>query len=149
MPLVRIVIVPLFVLFAFAACKKESPDSVTSTTSSSSASAGVSGDCKFVADKPRCQPGGKAAFCAMGPAPEMKIAWQSFTCPECATTDHGVKCSDYTVGEACDMLATPSSACSKDGKSEYTCDMTTRKWKVEPCAGGCKGDMQTGLSCSQ
>jgi len=140
------------VLFAFAiACKKDTPtDTMTASASASGASAGaVSGACKFVTDKPRCQPGGKAAYCAMGPAPDMKIAWQSFTCADCKATDKGVTCSDYVVGEPCDMLATPSSACSKDGKSEFTCDMSSRKWKVEPCLGGCKGDMQTGLTCSQ
>ncbi len=140
------------VLALSASCKKDTPSETTNTSASSTAGNGgvVSGGaCKFVADRPRCQPGGKAAFCAMGPAPDMKIAWQTFTCADCQANDKGVRCSDYVVGEACDMLATPSSACSKDGKSEYTCDMASHKWTIEPCPGGCKGDMTNGLSCSK
>lgn len=130
-------IVPLVLV---GACKKDNGTGSPSTT--------LSGDCKFAIDAPQCQPGGKAAFCAMSQDRAMKVAWQSFTCPDCAATGKGVKCSAYTAGEPCSMLATPSSQCSKDGKSEFTCSMETHTWKVEPCAGGCKGDMEKGISCS-
>lgn len=135
------------VLAVVSACKKDSPEGGATGSSSTTAAAGgaLSGDCKFVIDKPRCQPGGKAAFCAMnGGHP----AWSPFACPDCAATDHGVKCSDFTVGDPCDGLSTESSSCSKDGKNEYTCDVTTSKWTVRACPGGCKGDMKNGLSCN-
>ncbi len=146
----RSIVVGAVLVMVAIACKKDSATGTTTTTGSASGAGGVlSGDCKFVVDKAQCQPGGKAAFCGMSNDGKMKVSWQAFSCPDCTAGDKGVKCSAFSVGEPCDMLATTSSQCSKDGKSELTCDMGTHVWKSEPCAGGCKGDMEHGLQCSQ
>jgi hypothetical protein len=142
-------VVATAVFALLVACKKDSATGSTATTGSASgASASLSGDCKFVVDKPQCQPGGKAAFCGMSHDGKMKVSWMAFSCPDCAATDKGVRCSAFTVGEPCDMLATTSAQCSKDGKSELSCDMATHVWTSKPCAGGCTGDMEKGLSCN-
>lgn len=145
----RSIAVSAVLILAVVACKKDSNGTGSTTTTTSASSSGLSGDCKFVIDKAQCQPGGKAVFCGMSHDGKMKVSWQAFSCPDCTAGDKGVKCSAFTIGEPCDMLATTSSQCSKDGKSELTCDMGTHVWKSEPCAGGCTGDMEHGLQCSQ
>jgi hypothetical protein len=141
------VFVPV-VLCGAEACKKDEPTGTGAAASASAKDEGASGKCTLVVDQPKCLSGGKAAFCDMSSkSGQMAVAWQTFTCPDCAVAGKRVKCSAFTVGEPCDMLATDSSSCSKDGKSEFTCDMATKAWKIVPCPGGCTGDMTTGLSC--
>ena len=143
-----VAVLPLAIVCVWACNKDKSSTSTTSASTAVAASAVASGKCTLVVDKPKCLGDGKAAFCNMSSkSGTMDVAWQTFTCPDCATTEKGgVKCSAYTVGEPCNMLVADD-ACSKDGKSEFNCDITTSTWKVQPCPGGCTGDMQKGMMC--
>ena len=143
----RVIVLVGVAFVCVSGCKEKTSTSTSATTASASAS-GPSGKCTLVVDKPKCLADGKAAFCEMSSkSGTVEVAWQTFTCPDCALTERGkVKCSAYTAGEPCNMLLADD-ACSKDGKSEFTCEMATSTWKVQPCLGGCTGDMEKGLMC--
>jgi hypothetical protein len=135
------------------ACKKGGwvPPAPLGMTDASDDAALLSGSCSPI-EKPRCQPGGKAAFCLITRNGRWTTGqWKTFTCAGCSITTFGVPsltCDEVVEGEPCGPESTKTNnVCTKDGSAIIECDLFKNEWKRRECPKGCTGDMRSGTSC--